>query len=78
MNSPSNLPFRCTRRRYSAQPARHAMLCARVHDGAKRAVTFLAKERGMTTSEYIARLVNDHLTQVTRSRGQLPAIEETH
>ena len=54
------------------------MLCARVHDGAKRAVTFLAKERGMTTSEYIARLVNDHLTQVTRSRGQLPAIEETH
>lgn len=49
--------------------ARNAMLCSRVPKGAKETIKALAAERGMTTSEYLARLVNDHLVAIARQRG---------
>lgn len=75
-------PFSKTHRHYARRlPAvfsRNAMLSIRVHERVRRTIFALALERGMSASEYCARLFSDHLTQVTRSRGQLPAIEETH
>jgi len=65
-------------RRLSAAFSRNAMLSIRVHDRVRRTIFALALERGMSASEYCARLFSDHLTQITRTRGQLPAIEETH
>jgi hypothetical protein len=49
------------------------MLCARVHEDARRAVSALASEHCMSLSEYLARLLNDHLGQVIRARGGIPA-----
>jgi hypothetical protein len=45
------------------------MLSVRVHENARRSVNTLARERGMSTSEYVCRLVNDHLREVARRRG---------
>ena len=77
MNSILNF-FRNEKRRLYAQrlpddQARRAMLCARVNDRAKQTVGTLARERGMSISEYVARMLNDHLTQVSRLRA-LPGI----
>ena len=40
---------------------RRAMLSVRVHESARRAVDALARQRGMSVSEYVCRLLNDHL-----------------
>ena len=57
-------------RRTPPNLTRRAMLCARVHVDARQAVRTLAAERGMSTSEYVARLLNDHLSYVARTRGK--------
>ena len=66
--------FRRETRHYSRRTppnlTRRAMLCARVHVDARQAVRSLAAERGMSISEYVARLLNDHLSQVARTRGK--------
>jgi hypothetical protein len=54
-----------SRRRYASRlplgRARTAQLSARIHEDARLALNALALERGMSTSEYVARLLNDHL-----------------
>ena len=49
-------------RRLPAQFARRVMLCARVNREMKAAIAQLAAARKMSISEYMARLLNDHLT----------------
>ena len=49
-------------RRLPAQFARRVMLCARVSREMKAAIAKLATARKMSISEYMARLLNDHLT----------------
>ena len=51
------------------------MLSVRVLEQARRNVRALALERGMSVSEYVARLLNDHLAYVARVRGRLPVVE---
>lgn len=57
--------FKGPRRHYAPRlplgRARSAQLSARIHKEAKVALDALALERGMSTSEYVARLLNDHL-----------------
>lgn len=65
-----NSSRRAYARRFPRADARRAMLCARVHEGARNAVQGLAQKRGMSVSEYVARLVNDHLTEVRRGQFQ--------
>lgn len=76
MNSLFNLfrrePPRPYARRFPSGLPRLAMLCARVHVDARQALRNLAKERGMSASEYVARMLNDHLSHVSRQRGRLP------
>lgn len=55
---------------------RRSMLSLRVHDKARGTVCALAHERGMSVSEYLARLLNDHIANVSRTRGRLPSIEK--
>lgn len=38
------------------------MICARVSKASRQNLLLLAERRGMSLSEYLARLVNDHLT----------------
>ena len=45
---------------------RRAMLSVRVHENARRSVCALARERGMSVSEYVCRLLNDHLREASR------------
>jgi len=49
-------------RRLPAQFARRVMVCARVSREMKAAIAKLAATRKMSISEYMARLLNDHLT----------------
>lgn len=49
-------------RRLPAQFARRVMICARVSREMKAAIAKLAAARKMSISEYMARLLNDHLT----------------
>lgn len=49
-------------RRLPAQFARRVMICARVSREMKAAIAQLAATRHMSISEYMARLLNDHLT----------------
>lgn len=42
--------------------ARLDMICARVSKASRQSLQLLAERRGMSLSEYLARLVNDHLT----------------
>lgn len=42
--------------------ARLDMICARVSNASRQSLLLLAERRGMSLSEYLARLVNDHLT----------------
>ena len=49
-------------RRLPAQFARRVMVCARVSREMKAAIAKLAVARKMSISEYMARLLNDHLT----------------
>lgn len=64
--------FRRTKRPYakrlSPELCRRAMLSVRVQDRARTALLHLAKERGMSASEYMSLLLNEHLNYVTRQR----------
>lgn len=46
---------------------RRAMLSIRVHENVRRLVQALAERRGMSTSEYLARLIQDHLEHEARN-----------
>jgi hypothetical protein len=65
-------PFRRTTRPYAKrlppELVRRAMLSVRVHENARRTVGALAQQRGMSVSEYVCRLLNDHLNAVHRQR----------
>jgi hypothetical protein len=65
-----------TKRRYAKRLppglVRRAMLSIRVNEHTRRVVFALAEERGMSISEYVARLLSDHLGHVARTRGGLP------
>jgi hypothetical protein len=55
---------RCPRsyaKRLPGGKARSAQLFARIHHDVRAALDALAAEREMFTSEYVARLLNDHL-----------------
>ena len=41
--------------------ARRAMLSVRVHEAARRSFNELAEERGESVSNYVCRVLNDHL-----------------
>lgn len=66
-------PFRRPTRPYAKRlpPAlvRRAMLSVRVHENARRTVGTLARQRGMSVSEYVCRLLNDHLNAVQHQRS---------
>lgn len=72
-------PSQTSRRPYALRLPSHlcrrAMLSIRVHDQVQGSVRALASERGMSVSEYMARLLNDHLAYVSRTRGSLPVVE---
>lgn len=61
-------PFRRPKRFYAKrlppELVRRAMLSVRVHESARSAVLNLARQRDMSSSEYVARLLNDHLRLV--------------
>ncbi len=66
-----NLFRRSTRfyaNRLPSKLARRAMLSVRVHETARESVRSLAEQRGMTASEYVCRLLNDHLREVRQQR----------
>ena len=56
-------PSRPYSKRRSMGLERRAMLSARVHEIARRDVSPLASRRGMSVSEYVARVLYDHLRQ---------------
>jgi len=64
--------FRGGKRRYAQRLppglVRRAMLSVRVHEAARRSVGDLAEQRGMSVSEYVCRLLNDHLREVVQRR----------
>lgn len=68
--------FHGAKRRYAKRLppglVRRAMLSIRVNEYTRRVVFALAAERGMSISEYVARLLNDHLNAVAQVRGGLP------
>lgn len=63
-------------RRQSKEFCRRAILSVRVQEIARRTIRALASERGMSPSEYVARLLNDHLAQISHARGGLPALKD--
>jgi hypothetical protein len=44
--------------------ARRAMLSVRIHEATRRSFGELADQRGMSVSEYVCQLLNDHLREV--------------
>ena len=72
MKTPA-VQHRRTKRPYAArlpEPySRRTMLCLRVSAMSRVAVQRLASERSMSASEYLSRLVNEHLNGVYRVRG---------
>ncbi len=50
--------------------ARRAMLSVRVHETARRSFSELAEQRGISMSEYVCRLLNDHLRDVVQQPDQ--------
>lgn len=48
--------------------ARRAMLSVRVHEAARQSVVDLAEARGMSASEYVYRVLTDHLRDVVQQR----------
>jgi glycerol kinase len=58
MNKKRRRPYA---RRLPAQFARRVMLCARVSKEVKAAIAKLAADRNMSSSEFAARMIADHL-----------------
>ena len=50
--------------------ARRAMLSVRVHEAARRSFRELALHEGMSVSEYVNRVLSEHLLSATRRRSQ--------
>lgn len=48
--------------------ARLDMICARVSKASRQSLQLLAEHREISISEYLARLVNDHLTSAHQQR----------
>lgn len=65
---PSLRPKRPYAHRLPPEDCRRAQLSVRVHENARSAVFSLASRRGMSASEYVARLLNDHLQVVAQGR----------
>ena len=55
-------------KRLPSEFARRVILSVRVNVHVRRAVISLASQRNMSASEYLARLLSDHLSEVTRSQ----------
>lgn len=60
------------KRPYSTRfkPARDGTISSRVSDEARSLLAQVALSRGMSLSEYLCRLVNEHLQVVTGLKGQ--------
>ncbi len=62
--------FRRNPRPYSSRLppklARRAMLSVRIHETARRSFGELAEQRGVSVSEYVCHLLNDHLRDVVK------------
>ena len=69
---PSLRPKRPYALRLPPELCRRAQLSVRVHENARSAVFRLASRRGMSASEYVARLLNDHLRFVAQARRMSP------
>jgi len=67
--NPFRRPTRPYAKRLPPELVRRAMLSVRVHENARRTVGALAQQRGMSVSEYVCRLLNDHLNAVQRQRS---------
>lgn len=70
---PSDLtrrPSRAYAKRVPPDFVRRAMLSVRIHENARRSVTALARQREMSVSEYVCRLLNDHLRDTVRRRSR--------
>ena len=67
--SPQSRPIRHYAVRLAEPFTRRSMLCLRVSPLSREVVHRLAVERSMSTSEYLAQLVNEHLNGVYRARG---------
>jgi hypothetical protein len=70
-----NTSSRKLKRRYASRLpkaySRLDMICARVSKASRQGLKLLADRRGMSLSEYIARLLNDHLN-LAHQQGLLP------
>jgi predicted HicB family RNase H-like nuclease len=64
--SPKPRSTRPYAKRLPPELVRRAMLSVRVHENARRSVKILAQERRMSVSEYVCRLLNDHLAASRR------------
>jgi predicted DNA-binding protein len=60
------------KRPYAARflPGRLGTISSRVDPEAKARLEWLASTRGMSKSEYICRLLNDHIAAVTQRRSR--------
>ena len=70
--SPQLRPRRPYAHRQPPELCRRAQLSVRVHESARSAVFSLASRRGMSASEYVARLLNDHISLVAQRRRASP------
>lgn len=68
-------PKRLYAKRLPPELVRRAMLSVRVNEHTRRDIVALAHARGMSASEYVARLLNDHLDTVRAVRGVTLALE---
>lgn len=72
---PSSLqPKRPYANRQPPELCRRAQLSVRVHENARSAVFSLASRRGMSASEYVARLLNDHIRLASQPRRPSPVL----
>ena len=75
-NYPSQVYRRPYAKRLPTELCRRSLLSIRVREQTRSTVRALAYERMMSVSEYMARLLTDHLDYVLRTRGRLPVSEE--
>jgi hypothetical protein len=69
--------FRRNPRPYSSRLppklARRAMLSVRIHEAARRSFGELAEQHGVSVSEYVCHLLNDHLRDVDKQEIRNPS-----
>lgn len=68
--------FRRNPRRYASRlppaSARRAMMSLRIHESARRSIHALAEKQGMSMSEYVCRLLNEHLREAAPQHASGP------